>query len=166
VFVGLTLGVFVASWVAVTVGVSLGVTVGPVGVTVGSGRGGARFKPNAAERTLFAAKQGAVDLLLLMPNAPDPAAKSKPARLVSYTNTIARPRGSGNPSLGAGAQMNVSTLTSAGLLHTGGSPAAGRPNAKTLRMIPISQSADTPVATHAGGTVSPLKSSGTRLSMR
>jgi hypothetical protein len=123
-----------------------------VGVGVSGGKAGAILSSTTADNTAFAEKHGAVEASSLMRNPPTPALNGNPARLVSYTITTAVPLTTVNRR-SAGAQTVVSVLT--GLVHTGGSPVAGRPKAKTLRVIPPSHPADTPLAMHASAKLTP-----------
>src|SRR5215831_315395 len=66
--------------------------------------------------------------------------------------TMALPTGKLKPSLGVAWQTVELTVTLAGLSQRGGLTVAGRLKANTLRMLPPSQVAATPLATHAGGT--------------
>jgi hypothetical protein len=83
------LGVRVSRGVGELVGVSVGVGDAPEGVAVGSGRAGASSAPAAEKSTKLVEKHGAVATFSLMRKAPNPAVNGTPAKLVSYTTTIA-----------------------------------------------------------------------------
>src|SRR5215467_2869499 len=79
--------------------------------------------------------------------------------------TSAWPGDSANPSLGSGAQMKVDAVTLDELLHCGGSPVEGKPNAITSRLLVPSQLLATRDAMHAGGTLPVFEESGTSASL-
>ena len=56
------------------------------------------------------------------------------------------------PSVGFISQTCSFIDTSAGVVHTGGVPVAGRPKAKLLNVTGISQAGARPLAMHAAGT--------------